>query len=53
MSFNLDTDFQTSQAEHNHDDSAIALLDDGMDSKFTSEMHQLQSHLTSISSAVG
>ncbi|KAF2715377.1 hypothetical protein K504DRAFT_367201 [Pleomassaria siparia CBS 279.74] len=50
LSFNLEIDLQTSQQEANLDDSGIGLLEDGLESKFSSNMHQLQNHLSQISS---
>ncbi|KAF2463744.1 uncharacterized protein BDR25DRAFT_272684 [Lindgomyces ingoldianus] len=53
VSFSLDLDLNTSQQEQNHDDSGIALLDDGIDAKFASNMHQsLRSHLTQLPASV-
>ncbi|KAF2176271.1 hypothetical protein K469DRAFT_607759 [Zopfia rhizophila CBS 207.26] len=50
VSFNLDLDLSASQQEPNHDDSGIALLEDGIDTKFATNMTQsLKSHLTQLS----
>ena len=52
VSFGLsDLDLQASQAEPNHDDSAIVLTDDGLDAKYTTDM-QLPPHLPHVTSAV-
>ena len=49
VSFTLDMDLATSQQDPSHDDSGIALLDEGIDAKFASNMHQtLKSHLTQL-----
>jgi regulatory factor X len=53
MSFNLDLSLSTNQPEQNHDDSAIALLDDTLDAKFSATVHQsLTSHLTQAHNGV-
>lgn len=45
MSFSFDYDIHPSQQESHHDDSGIGLLDDGLETKFSSHMQQgLKSH---------
>ena len=47
MSFNFDYDINPSQQESHHDDSGIGLLDDGLETKFSSHMQQgLKSHFS-------
>lgn len=47
MSFSFEYDMNPSQQEAHHDDSGIGLLDDGLDTKFTSHMQQgLKSHFS-------
>lgn len=49
VSFEINLDLNTSQEQPNHDDSGIALLDDGIDAKFASNMTQsIKSHLTQL-----
>lgn len=40
MSFNFDYDLNASQQEHHHDDSGIGLLDEGLETKFSSHIQQ-------------
>jgi regulatory factor X len=40
MSFSFDYDINASQQDHHHDDSGIGLLDDGLETKFSTHMQQ-------------
>ncbi|KAF2005488.1 hypothetical protein P154DRAFT_339090 [Amniculicola lignicola CBS 123094] len=49
MTFGVDLDLTASQQEPNHDDSGIALLEDGLDAKFA---QTVRSHLTQLPAGV-
>lgn len=47
MSFSFDYDINHSQQESQHDDSGIGLLDDGLETKFSTHMQSgLKSHFS-------